>query len=134
MKQFNLYRIVMAYYEGFRELFGLSEKEEQPSLLQILHDYCENADNTIKLKEAEVKFSLQSIVPNVKSYGEYRHIATHNRDGRKDKVLEKFSMIVQMNPTKLFKDVWLFLEIRRPLYELTDMLAEKYMPEYWPKR
>lgn len=134
MKQFNLYRIVMAYYEGFRKLFGLSEKEEQPSLLQILHDYCENADNTIKLKEAEVKFSLQSIVPNVKSYGEYRHIATHNRDGRKDKVLEKFSMIVQMDPTKLFKDVWLFLEIRRPLYELTDMLAEKYLPEYWPKR
>ena len=131
MKQFNLYRIVMAYYEGFRKLVGLSEKAEQPSLLQILHDYCENADNTIKLKEAEVNFSLQSIVSNVKSYENYRNIATHNRDGKKDRVLEKISSIIQMNPTELFKDIWLFLEIRKPLYELTDMLAEKYFPEYW---
>ena len=134
MKQFNLYRIVMAYYEGFKKLYGFPDNAQQPSLLRILHDYCENAGNNILLKEAEVNFALKTLTPNVKKYEAYRNITTHNRDGKKDKVFEKFALIIQLDPTELFKDVWQFLEIRRPIYELTDMLAAKYLPEYWPKR
>ena len=131
MKQFNLYRIVMAYYEGFKKLYGFSDKKEQPSLMRILHDYCENADNSILIKEAEVDFALKSIAASAEKYEYYRNVTTKNRDKGKDKVLEKFDLIIQLDPTELFKDVWQFLGIRRPLYELTDMLAAKFLPEYW---
>lgn len=133
MKQFNLYRIVMAYYEGFKKLYGLSDKEVQPSLMQILHDYCASAGNAILVKEAEVIFALKAIAPNVKKYEVYRNTTTHNRKGNKDKILEKFNLIIQLDPVELSKDVWQFIGIWNPIYELTDMLAEKYLPEYWPQ-
>jgi hypothetical protein len=130
MKQFNLYRIVMAYYEGYNKLYGISEKLEQTPLTTILHDYCENADNDIKLKEAEVQFALKHFLPSVRKYKKYRNITTHNNTGKMD-ILDKFKSIIQIDPIELFKDVNDFLNIFIPLHELTDKLASRYLPNYW---
>ena len=130
-KQINQYRVVLAYYEGYKKLYGLSDEEKRPSIMQTLHPYCEQGSPYILQKEYEIICRLESIKDSVMKYDSYRQDTVHNGNGKS--IQDKFCSMVQLHPIEFFTDVQKFWDIIRPLRELTALLAEKYLPEYWPK-
>lgn len=131
-RQINLYRILLAYYEGYNKLFGINAKNEQMSMINLLGQFVTPLnDELIQKQYIDIKATLQSQLKKVKQYEKARNIITHNNDKGKDRILEKLYSLISIDPTVLLTDVGHFLETNLPIMKLTDILAQSYLPEYW---
>lgn len=130
-KQINLYRILLAYYEGFKKLYGFNDRKDNTLLYALNQFIVPLNDETLRKKYTDIDTELHKQIGKAKRYESTRNIITHNKDDNKDCILEKIYSLVKINPTELLCDAGLLLSITRPLMELTDTLAQQYLPEYW---
>lgn len=136
-RQSCTYRMLVALYGGFSRLYGISEYEQNTSLLANYHKKISDCyDNTLSAQERKLKKDLKNFGIELKEkFEQVRHTLIHSRSSnkRKDLVLEKYYLMCELCPTEVFDYVVRFANIVHPLRNLTDAVLAHHYPEVWKR-
>lgn len=136
-RQSSTYRMLIALYGGLTRLFGISDKEQNGSLIANYHKAISDCyDNALLAKERTLKRDLKDFGVELKDrFEQVRDTLIHSRSGnkRKDMVLEKYYLICELCPSEIFDYVVRFSNILQPLREITDAVLAHNYPEIWTR-